>query len=399
MSRSFRVISLFTGFILFAFGTAMITGSFLGINGRGSPSPLLVNILTGLVIGVIPAAGGLLLIRKVTRRRSDKQANDETEAMVLSRQKRESVASRIIAFVVGVMAMTMGLITTFGAVLGVVTGTSEYSLETDIVLGVAFGVFPAVAGMLLVRKATSKKHQESATPPTDQPVRFRSGHAIAIVVIILLFLSMLINLITAVLSYSEIELLSDSINGGLIAREETLPLSESLAKFYQLRALAYSGAGILFLVWLYRVSRNLNALQVRGQRYSPRWAVGWWFVPLFNLWRPLQIVQEVWKGSAALQTGPGAGTWRDEPSSPLISLWWTLLVLPLLAGVLSLFILRNGDACGDILAIWWINLATLISSIFAAVLTMLVVLRIDRAQRLRRDCLEGDAEQVAADSG
>ena len=37
---------------------------------------------------------------------------------------------------------------------------------------------------------------------------------------------------------------------------------------------------IALLMWVYRASKNLEPLGVQGQRFSPAWAVGWWFVPI-----------------------------------------------------------------------------------------------------------------------
>ena len=44
----------------------------------------------------------------------------------------------------------------------------------------------------------------------------------------------------------------------------------------------YILTAVIFLMWLHRVSRNLQPLGSNGQRFSPGWAVGWWFIPI--LW-------------------------------------------------------------------------------------------------------------------
>jgi hypothetical protein len=47
--------------------------------------------------------------------------------------------------------------------------------------------------------------------------------------------------------------------------------------------LVYLCASILFLVWVYRVNVNVRVMGAVGLRISPRWSVGFFFIPIFNL--------------------------------------------------------------------------------------------------------------------
>jgi hypothetical protein len=80
---------------------------------------------------------------------------------------------------------------------------------------------------------------------------------------------------------------------------------------------------ITFLFWLHRVRANLPALAVADARWSPGWAVGWWFVPGFNLFRPYQVIAEIWQASDPVAT---PGDWRGRPVSPLLGWWWALFL-------------------------------------------------------------------------
>ncbi|MEW9031521.1 MAG: DUF4328 domain-containing protein [Planifilum fimeticola] len=91
---------------------------------------------------------------------------------------------------------------------------------------------------------------------------------------------------------------------------------------------------ISFLLWTYRSYRNLSALSDRDLRFSPGWAVGWYFVPIMNLFRPFQVMKEIWEGSApdADHSRPEEG--KGRPVSPLLPGWWSLWLLSnFLAGV------------------------------------------------------------------
>ncbi|HYE95112.1 MAG TPA: DUF4328 domain-containing protein [Rubricoccaceae bacterium] len=87
---------------------------------------------------------------------------------------------------------------------------------------------------------------------------------------------------------------------------------------------------LLFLVaaffvgrWKVAAYRLLPALGARFVSHSPGWAAGAYFVPFLNLWRPYQIMREIWEGS-----DPGALRVDLEEKRPdaLLPLWWGLWI-------------------------------------------------------------------------
>lgn len=77
--------------------------------------------------------------------------------------------------------------------------------------------------------------------------------------------------------------------------------------------------GIVWLLWQHRAHANLRALGVAGLRFSPRWAVGWWFIPFANIVMPYLAVRELWKAS-----DPNAGPieWKAPGGAAIIGWWW-----------------------------------------------------------------------------
>lgn len=85
--------------------------------------------------------------------------------------------------------------------------------------------------------------------------------------------------------------------------------------------------GICFLIWTYRLSRNLRALGVTGLQFTPGWAVGYFFIPIVSLYRPYQIFREIWQGSDP-GLAPRAGqAWRNIRPPALLSFWWVLWMI------------------------------------------------------------------------
>ena len=75
-------------------------------------------------------------------------------------------------------------------------------------------------------------------------------------------------------------------------------------------------SGILILVWINRANKNARALRAPDITITPGWAVGWYFVPLMNLFRPFQAMKEIWYGSLALIND------RRRNENGLLNIWW-----------------------------------------------------------------------------
>ena len=95
-----------------------------------------------------------------------------------------------------------------------------------------------------------------------------------------------------------------------------------LAMFAQYLALV-----IAFFMWIYRAHKNLPALGATGLEFSPKGAVGWYFAPLFNLFKPYQVMREIYNASDPNDAPTGGDIWRSYNSPVLLKLWWGLFVL------------------------------------------------------------------------
>lgn len=79
--------------------------------------------------------------------------------------------------------------------------------------------------------------------------------------------------------------------------------------------------GITFLKWIYRAYKNIQGFGAEGLRFSPGWAVGYYFIPILSLIRPVQVMSEIWRASEDPRD------WPRRPGSWLIASWWTLFLL------------------------------------------------------------------------
>jgi hypothetical protein len=79
--------------------------------------------------------------------------------------------------------------------------------------------------------------------------------------------------------------------------------------------------GITFLKWIYRAYKNIQGFGAEGLRFSPGWAVGYYFIPILCLIRPVQVMGEIWRAS------DDPRNWSQRPGSWVVSSWWTLFLL------------------------------------------------------------------------
>jgi Domain of unknown function (DUF4328) len=83
---------------------------------------------------------------------------------------------------------------------------------------------------------------------------------------------------------------------------------------------------VLGLLWFFRAYSNLRVLGVPRLRFSPGWSVGAWFIPIFNLWRPKQIANDIWRGSDPDAPADQGDAWQRAAVPAIVHVWWALWV-------------------------------------------------------------------------
>jgi tRNA A-37 threonylcarbamoyl transferase component Bud32 len=86
----------------------------------------------------------------------------------------------------------------------------------------------------------------------------------------------------------------------------------------------------MWLAWFRRAYLNLPALGARRLRFRPWWAVGAWLVPVFSLFRPKQLLNDIWRASDPDLPPDQAATWRGRPVAELLGWWWLAFVASVL---------------------------------------------------------------------
>ena len=168
-------------------------------------------------------------------------------------------------------------------------------------------------------------HASPAETPPEAPTEplkgfsgvYRSAGRRARNASILLGVVAFVTLLSMIQNGSGLRIVDDARAGMLTAKEATNFNRSSV--FVGLMYLAAVGAcAIAFLGWLSRSVDNVPALGGGRPSVTPRWSIGWWFIPFVNLVKPYQIVRDV---HDRMGIGPSSG------GGSLLLAWWVSSIL------------------------------------------------------------------------
>jgi len=164
-----------------------------------------------------------------------------------------------------------------------------------------------------------------------------------------------------------------------------------------LQVLVWIGTVIAFLMWFYRVHKNLPAMGARNLEYSPGWAVGGFFVPFLNLARPLQVMREVWHWSDPSGYGDDPLPRNLHATPPVIGWWWACFLLSSFASNISARIEFSGTSSPDL--VQDSNVFSIVANVFdfpAALLAVKLVGNITKWQLERYNQVQQGSAGAAA---
>jgi len=140
--------------------------------------------------------------------------------------------------------------------------------------------------------------------------------------IILIWVVLILDVVSFVSSYYQYTLLQAIANGNNFP-VETLTANDTRERFIALAYLvAFIISAITFVEWFRRAYYNLHQ-KVSHLSHSEGWAAGSWFVPIINVYRPYQIMKELYRETKEYLTHNGIEI-NQTLSTKYLGLWWTL---------------------------------------------------------------------------
>jgi hypothetical protein len=209
---------------------------------------------------------------------------------------------------------------------------------------------------------------------------FVSGHTRALWLIGLLAVEMVLDLIAVISDLLEIGLLTRVVAGQTITNAEATASDYRQAIIAGAQLVLFVSTAILFLMWIHRAHRNLPALGAQQLKFTPGWAVGWFFVPFANLFMPYRVVTEIWKASDPNGDITDGMAWQNALPSPLIGCWWACWVIAGLLGRSLFNTSLRAETPSELLNVSWLSFFADVFSIVTTGLLIVLIRAIDARQ-------------------
>lgn len=169
-----------------------------------------------------------------------------------------------------------------------------------------------------------------------RPNSQRAKNAIILIWIVLAF-----EIISIISKFFQYNLLQTVINGGIITIEEANANDTREQIIAILSIVAYFISAIMFILWFRRAYYNLH-IKATILSYTEGWAAGSWFVPIIHLYRPYQIMKELYEETNELLNKKGINV--DENFNMVyLGWWWSLWVINNIMGQFIYRYFKNAE--------------------------------------------------------
>lgn len=132
--------------------------------------------------------------------------------------------------------------------------------------------------------------------------------------------------------------------------------------------------------WIYYSAVNVRAFGATGLKIRPGWAVGWYFIPIANLWKPYQAMKEIWQASSEPLD------WQNRPVPGLMPAWWTLWIVSNIADRVTFRLASDAATLDQFKFATFISIGSgclniALSVVFIMLIARITDLQIDAAER------------------
>ena len=188
------------------------------------------------------------------------------------------------------------------------------------------------------------------------------------IAMMLIWTVLTIEIISILSDYLQYDLLQTVANGGQISTETATgnDLRQKIIAIIYL--VTYIISGITFIRWFRRAYFNLH-LKAETLSFTEGWAAGCWFVPFISLYRPKQIMNELYVETQNLLTTKQENSMVNL-NTQFIGWWWALW---LIASFLGQFVFRYSQKAETLEELTTVTIVSIIASIIGIPLALITV--------------------------
>lgn len=214
--------------------------------------------------------------------------------------------------------------------------------------------------------------------PEDSSTARRAGHAVARYTICFLLACLALEAATITFGFSDRGVLVRLAAGGALLPDEAAAMAARDRALALLKLVFFTGAGIAWLLWVHRTYGNLAHVGSKRSRFTRRWAVSYWFIPLINLVRAYQVMKDLWLRSDSLND---RDAYDRLPAPAYLTGWWGLWVTRAVLGVPIILMARDARTQVDLINATDLGMLVNAVGVIAGLLAIKVVREIDRRQQ------------------
>jgi hypothetical protein len=219
-------------------------------------------------------------------------------------------------------------------------------------------------------------------PIQPPPSPGRSLRLLAVFAQLALAGTILVTVLTVPALWHQRSLIQDAVAGrGSVTINDVEAADNAAQHWSNAGLIALVLTGVVFIVWFYRARRNAEGFNDDVQRRGPGWAIGAWFVPIFNLWAPYQIATDTLLAS---DLPLGSRAWQRH-SYAVLQAWWGCWLLSVFGDrIVALHDTSTPSAFESYVVL---EVVVCVLQVIAAMLAILVVGRITVSNDRMRDSL------------
>jgi hypothetical protein len=154
-----------------------------------------------------------------------------------------------------------------------------------------------------------------------------------------------LGLLAAASGYMQYTLLNKMAEGTSYSMAEADSNDQRELVIALLHSVAWIISAVTFIMWFRRAYYNMHQRDALVS-YSEGWAAGAWFVPILNLFRPVQIMLELYREAKRILT-EGEHPLAAKVSSTLIPIWWSLHIIHNVVSQIGTRVLNSADTVSD----------------------------------------------------
>jgi hypothetical protein len=217
-------------------------------------------------------------------------------------------------------------------------------------------------------------------------VELKDNSARARISILVFGLICAINIVAVISGYFEYELL-ESIRMGVYINEDEAKLNDLRQAFIGiLQSIIYFISIVVFLLWFRRAYENLHILGIDYLEFRTNMAVWGFFIPVINLFRPFQIMKEIWiESQEQIRTLIPDAT--INTSTYLVGIWWGLFLLTNFIGNISFRSMFRTDTIQDLIHSTQAYIVSDFMDVPAALVTLILILNVSKVEKKLKESI------------